>query len=106
MWVTRDKNDALRLWSHKPERKGDCWVFPFMSDFSFKLDFHLFPNLKWEDEALEVSIVSNEFISEVNKLTDNICGEKLGRPKECVEADVLFSMKKVNELLNETKGCC
>ena len=42
--MTRDKNGALRLWSQKPERKGDCWVFPFMSDFSFKLDKKYFIN--------------------------------------------------------------
>lgn len=59
-------------------------------------------NITWENEPVEVLIFPKELITEVNKLTDNICSSLLGRPNnEATQGDVLVSMKNVNTLLNE-----
>lgn len=60
-------------------------------------------DLKWEDDPIEISILPTSFVSEVNHLTDAICGSILGIPEGMTNGDVLVSMKKVNEQL---KGIC
>ena len=61
MWVARDKDGALWLFTHKPERSSFSkrfeWELPddvvsFAS--RMQLPYTMFPGLKWEDDPLEV----------------------------------------------------
>ena len=55
MYVARDKNGMLFLFKIKPVRMGDIWSW---DEYSYVLDYDMFPNLKWEDEPLEVNLVA------------------------------------------------
>lgn len=58
MWVTRDKNGygGVRLWKVKPKRGNSYWKTDYSRDDSFTIDEAMFPDLKWEDEPVEVVI--------------------------------------------------
>ena len=54
MWVARDKNNRLFLFGDKPLLiNGECWI----GFTKMEIDETLFPNLKWNDEPLEVKLV-------------------------------------------------
>ena len=55
MWIARDEDQSLWLFEFKPFRKNHVW-HSTDSDFMKLSDFTLFPNLKWEDEPIEVEI--------------------------------------------------
>lgn len=59
MWVARDKNGALYLYEHKPTGKYGSWfdLEADDADFLIRLDDSRFPELKWEDEPIEVDII-------------------------------------------------
>jgi len=66
MWVARDKDGTLRLFSlycydgeHRlpPVRYGNIWKSTQYLCESIKIDRSLFPNLTWEDEPIEVEII-------------------------------------------------
>ena len=63
-WLARDKDGFLTVFENKPEREDEKWV-DFYSEtvkqFIF-IDNSLFPNLKWEDEPIEVNIFTKEFV--------------------------------------------
>lgn len=80
MWVARDKNGVLCLYNAQPTRLEECFsVNPnnnpeidcqLIGDY-ICLDPDLFPNIKWEDEPIEVEVVSiNELLSQQNELKD------------------------------------
>jgi len=58
-WVARDFNndpflgDGLIVHKEKPERNGNCWS---SNTIMFHLPWEYFPELKWEDEPIEVEI--------------------------------------------------
>nr|DAG79346.1 MAG TPA: hypothetical protein [Caudoviricetes sp.] len=54
-WVARDKSGKLYLYNEKPEYYNDFKVW-FACGIIAKLDNNLFPELKWEDEPIEVGI--------------------------------------------------
>lgn len=59
MWVARDKAGKLFLYYKKPKRRKNNWHIkgtPYL-----QLDRASFPDLKWEDEPKEVSLVDSEF---------------------------------------------
>ena len=64
LWLARDKDGFLTVFGNKPERSDEEWV-DFYSEtakqFIF-IDNSLFPNLKWEDEPIEVNIFTKEFV--------------------------------------------
>lgn len=62
MWVARDKDGwgGLHLWKVKPTRGNYCWKTKYSGDDSFQLDDALFPDLKWEDEPIEVDLFNKE----------------------------------------------
>ena len=75
LWVARDKNGFLFAYKDKPARCDNQkeWIGWFL--FSMKNSF--FPDLKWEDEPIEVEIrpaitdldeKANEY---ANSVTDN-----------------------------------
>lgn len=104
MWVARDENEALYFFSNKPKRHDDGYWVSIPYGEQCMLGDYMFPELKWEDEPLEVTIVPTSFIKEVNNLTDAICGSELGVPENKEKGDVLVAMKKVNEQIKDICG--
>lgn len=57
MWVARDKDGHLFLWDRQPERGGTLWIVKnTVLQHWFEIDASLFPDLKWEDEPIEIEI--------------------------------------------------
>ena len=61
MWVARDKDGALWLFTHKPERssfdKRFEWELPdnaLADGHGMPLPYDMFPGVTWETEPLEV----------------------------------------------------
>lgn len=67
-WVARDSEYnpyfglGLILFNKKPQRSGDCWD----GEISSHLPWELFPDLKWEDEPVEVEVTIKR--NDVNKI--------------------------------------
>lgn len=55
LWVARDNNDKLCLYETKPERDYDLKIWQAGWFFIGVLN-HLFPDLTWEDEPIEVEL--------------------------------------------------
>ena len=61
MWVARDKDGELTLYSNKPRRcefigwNHESWDSG--NDYWIELDSKLFPDLTWDDEPIEVELV-------------------------------------------------
>lgn len=63
MWVARDKSGCLHLFSNKPVRHliGDFEYWRREEPYStISLPNSLYPELKWEDEPIEVELVSKK----------------------------------------------
>lgn len=64
MWIARDKDRQLTLFTNKPYRCTDVgldnesWGVVLMDEFTdtMILNPNLFPNLTWEDEPIEVEL--------------------------------------------------
>jgi len=60
MWIARDKNNLLYIYLNKPFKEfkeDDVWtVSSKNSDKWFNIPSTLFPNLKWENEPIEVEL--------------------------------------------------
>ena len=55
MWIARDKNGRLFLYYTKPKRRKDNWHekgTPYL-----QMERTQFPDLKWEDNPIEVKLV-------------------------------------------------
>jgi hypothetical protein len=59
LWVARDRDGLLLLYSETPKRRDSYW---YTQEEAFYISIDLFPNLKWEDEPMEV-----ELVKKVNK---------------------------------------
>lgn len=68
IWMARDKDGQLSLFTNKPPRRGkdmgfhsESWFFDTRSIYKFtdrmKLNPKLFPDLTWDDEPIEVELV-------------------------------------------------
>lgn len=67
MWIARDKNGELTLFSNKPNRYtsigkepiNEYWDVVPVNKFTSAmiLNSNMFPNLTWEDEPIEVELV-------------------------------------------------
>jgi len=57
MWVARDRDDSLTLAESKPYIADSSKGFYKHTGHYFEINSSLFPNLKWEDEPLEVELV-------------------------------------------------
>jgi len=61
MWVARDNDGELTLYKNKPHRcKLPGWnqeSWDSGDDYWIELDPKLFPDLTWDDEAIEVELV-------------------------------------------------
>lgn len=58
MWVARNKTGEVILFYKKPERKDGYWLSK--DGKYFTINFTQFPTLKWEDEPLEIELISKE----------------------------------------------
>lgn len=66
LWVARDKNGWLHLWFREPHRAINFWIAEQIQDGwlereefvqnKHRLDDNLFPEIKWEDEPVEVGL--------------------------------------------------
>lgn len=85
MWVARDKkNNQINLFLIKPVRDKvegiwhtDDWEYP-ESEFIPIYD-KMFPDLKWEDDPVEVSLVSTEFVKKYSDEQKSINEEELNK---------------------------
>ena len=50
MWIARDKDEELYLFSKKPYKKEDYWSNSMGTITVLQLPSELFPEVKWEDE--------------------------------------------------------
>lgn len=75
-WVARDKNGSLFAYEDKPERcdnQKEWFAWKFLSS----MENSFFPDLKWEDEPLEVELrplvtdLDAKAQEYANKVTDN-----------------------------------
>jgi hypothetical protein len=61
MWVARDKDGRLGITEEKPSRytvdAADGPVFWSSDDTGMFINPNLFPDLKWEDDPIEVELV-------------------------------------------------
>lgn len=65
MWVARDEDGSLCICNTKPIRISKKWYKGYWDHDEFDgmleiKDKSLFPNLTWEDEPIEVSLVPNK----------------------------------------------
>jgi hypothetical protein len=61
MYIARDKNNDLYLFSDLPERGNECWWAPMGVDGTYlRLDKSLHPEISWESEPqlAELSVVA------------------------------------------------
>jgi hypothetical protein len=57
MFLARDKNDDLYLFSELPDRGNECWWAPSGVDGTYlRLAKSLYPEVTWDSEPLEVEI--------------------------------------------------
>lgn len=56
MWIARDKNGELWIFENKPVKEDDIYNNSD-SDYMKISDKTVFPELKWEDEPLEVDFI-------------------------------------------------
>lgn len=50
MWIARDKNGELYLFSEKPSKRENFWMMNSATTTVIQLPSKLFPEVKWEDE--------------------------------------------------------
>ena len=76
LWVARDKNGFLFVYEDKPTRwdKRKEWIGRFFS--SMKNSF--FPELKWEDEPIEVELrpAITDLDTKANEYANNVTDNK------------------------------
>ncbi len=76
MWIARDKNKSLWLYKEKPIRneQENYWISSHHDDAISTLYPTMFPELKWEDEPIEVEIISK---GKSNKTNITVTREKI-----------------------------
>ena len=50
MYVARDKDGELYLFSEKPSKREEFWLMSSATTTVIQLPSELFPEVKWEDE--------------------------------------------------------
>ena len=61
MWVARDKDGSLWIYfDDKPKKSHDKWWATNQSVRYCRINSSLFPDLRWEDEPIEVKLVRKE----------------------------------------------
>ena len=62
LWIARDESGHLFAYKHKPTRAKDIWYDDngFNSEIGNKLPDDWFPDLRWEDEPVELVVKEKE----------------------------------------------
>ena len=50
MWLARDKDEELYLFSEKPSKGEELWLMNSATTTIIQLPSELFPEVQWEDE--------------------------------------------------------
>lgn len=72
MWVARNKDGFLFLFYNKPRRYDEYGKWKSSAETPMQIDRTLFPNLKWEDDPIEVELVSAILNSVQEKLAESV----------------------------------
>lgn len=78
MWIARDKDDSLKLWSSKPNRVAPPTNIPSEpiltiwdnGGFSIPLSKNTWKELTWEDEPVEVSLIENKELELIKRQSE------------------------------------
>ena len=70
MWIARDKDGELTLFSNKPHRctsigkDNEYWDIVLVNKYTSAmiLNSNMFPNLTWEDEPIEVELIIKQHV--------------------------------------------
>lgn len=73
MWIARDKDGELWLFENKPVKENDIWNNSG-SDYMKILDTTLLPDLKWENEPMEIELLPK---SRTNKTDITVTRENI-----------------------------
>ena len=58
MYLARDKNDDLYLFSERPRRGNECWWAETGVDGTYlKIEKSLYPEVTWDSEPLAVTLL-------------------------------------------------
>jgi len=64
MWIARDSDGELNMFCNRPERRypfmeiyEEGWWFEGTFTQQMQIDPALFPELRWEDEPIEVELI-------------------------------------------------
>jgi hypothetical protein len=58
MYIARDKNNDLYLFSELPNRGSECWWAPSGVDGTYlRLDKSLFPDVTWNTEPQKATLI-------------------------------------------------
>lgn len=49
MWIARDKDNSIHIWSAKPHKEKDEWIASLLN-YCGSLYYKSFPEVKWSDE--------------------------------------------------------
>jgi len=99
MWIARDKDGTLSFFVLKPVRYGDNWIesdsSPNMQD-SCTLPKSMFPELTWEDDAMQVDLVpkSKVDLKTLDKLLDDALAKESKESWEAKEKAFIESKGK------------
>ena len=72
MWLARDKDGELYLFSEKPSKREEFWLMSRGTITVIQLPSELFPEVKWEDEEPRELVLKpiNEELGFVNLYKD------------------------------------
>lgn len=60
MWLARDKDEELYLFSEKPSKREEFWLMSSATTTVIQLPSELFPEVKWEDEEPKEIVLKND----------------------------------------------
>ena len=60
MWIARDKDEELYLFSEKPSKREEFWLMSSATTTVIQLSSELFPEVKWEDEEPKEIVLKND----------------------------------------------
>ena len=59
IWIARDETGFLWAFSEKPVKYKGSWI-PSSDEIPYDIEERLFPELKWEDDPIELVIKGKE----------------------------------------------
>lgn len=111
MWIARNKNGVLRLFNEKPVRTTMEYRWHFMNDIWLSRDYNcgslivfntnLFPELTWDDEPIEVTLVENKhFNFKLSEDAIKVIEKETGKTIEQLRSEPLNASASINNEAN------